>query len=113
MNVADYAPFVGSVGGGFVAGALAGYAIKKVMKIAAVIIGFFISALAYLQYQGIIHVDWAKFQTVPQNGLTTMANTVMNISNNIGAGHATATFSDLIPLTSSASAGFMLGILRG
>jgi uncharacterized membrane protein (Fun14 family) len=113
MNVADYAPFVGSVGGGFVAGALAGYAIKKVMKIAAVIIGFFISALAYLQYQGIIHVDWAKFQTVSQNGLTTMANTVMNISNNIGAGHTTTPFSDLIPLTSSASAGFMLGVLKG
>jgi hypothetical protein len=37
----------------------------------------------------------------------------MNISNNIGAGHATATFSDLIPLTSSASAGFMLGVLKG
>jgi hypothetical protein len=40
-------------------------------------------------------------------------DTVMNISNNIGAGHATATFSDLIPLTSSASAGFMLGVLKG
>ena len=40
MNIADYAPFMGSVGGGFVAGALAGYAMKKVMKIAAVIAGF-------------------------------------------------------------------------
>jgi hypothetical protein len=48
-----------------------------------------------------------------QNGLTTIANTVMNISNNIGASHASATFSDLIPLTSSASACFMLGVLRG
>jgi uncharacterized membrane protein (Fun14 family) len=83
------------------------------MKVAAVIVGLFIAALGYLQYQGIIHVDWAKFQTVSQNGLTTMANTIMNISNNIGAGHATATFSDLIPLTSSASAGFMLGVLKG
>jgi uncharacterized membrane protein (Fun14 family) len=113
MNVSDYAPFLGTIGGGFVAGALAGYAIKKVMKIAAVIVGLFIAALAYLEYQGIIHVDWAKFQTVSQNGLTTVANTVMNMSNNIGTSHSSATFSDLIPLTSSASAGFMLGVLKG
>ncbi|PWU79481.1 MAG: hypothetical protein DLM72_17095 [Candidatus Nitrosopolaris wilkensis] len=109
----DYAPFVGTIGGGFVAGTLVGYAIKKVIKIAAIIVGLFIAGLAYLQYQRIIHVDWTKFQSALQEGLTTLANTIIHISNNIGTNHTIATYSDFIPLTSSVSAGFVLGILRG
>jgi uncharacterized membrane protein (Fun14 family) len=113
MNVADYAPFAGSIGGGFAAGALVGYAVKKVIKIAEVIVGLFIAALAYLQYQGIIYVDWIKFQAVSQGGLTTIANTIINVSNNFVANHNVGAFSDLIPLTSRASAGFMLGMMKG
>src|SRR6059058_2006308 len=116
MNVADYAPFLGSIGGGFVAGVLAGYAIKQVIRIAAVIVGLFIAALAYLEYQKIINVDWVRVQSVSQNGVTWFSDTVTHISNNISAPH-TATLglriSNIIPLTSSAPAGFMLGILRG
>jgi len=112
-NVTDFAPFIGTVGGGFMAGALVGYALKKVIRIVAVVVGLFIAGLAYLQYQGIIHVDWVKFQAVTQSGLTTIAGTIMHMSNNIGTNHTTTQFSDLVPLTSSASAGFMLGILRG
>src|SRR2546427_541803 len=44
---------VSTVGGGFLAGVLAGYALKKVIKIVAVIVGLFIAALAYLEYQRI------------------------------------------------------------
>ena len=113
MNVADYAPFVGSIGGGFAAGALIGYAIKKVLKIMAVIVGLFIAAMAYLQYQGIINVDWVKFQTITQSGFTTVTDTIMHVSDNIGVNHTTTTFTDLIPLTSSTSAGFMLGMMKG
>jgi uncharacterized membrane protein (Fun14 family) len=36
------------MGGGFFVGILIGYAVKKVIKIAAVIVGLFLSALAYL-----------------------------------------------------------------
>ena len=115
-TVTELAPFFGSVGGGFVAGALVGYAVKKVIKIAAVIVGLFIAALAYLQYQGIIHVDWSKFQAVSQSGITWVADALMHISNNIGAPHTATSdlgMSNIIPLTSSVSAGFMLGMLRG
>jgi uncharacterized membrane protein (Fun14 family) len=35
-----------------------GYAIKKVMKIAAVVIGSFVAALAYLSYRGWVDVKW-------------------------------------------------------
>jgi uncharacterized membrane protein (Fun14 family) len=48
--------FVFSAGSGFLFGAVAGYAIKKVIKIAAVVIGLFVVALAYLSYKGWIDV---------------------------------------------------------
>jgi uncharacterized membrane protein (Fun14 family) len=39
--------FIFSTGGGFLFGVVAGYAIKKVIKIAAVVIGLFVASLAY------------------------------------------------------------------
>lgn len=56
----DIAPFAGSIGGGFFIELVARYAIKKVIKIAAVIVGHFIAALAYLEYQRIVNVGWVK-----------------------------------------------------
>jgi len=38
--------FVFSAGGAFLFGAVAGYAIKKIMKIAAVVVGLFVAVLA-------------------------------------------------------------------
>ena len=65
-----------------------------------------------MEYQRIIDVNWAKIQTVSENGLTLVANTIIHISNNIGASH-TGSLSNLgIPLAASASAGFALGMLR-
>jgi uncharacterized membrane protein (Fun14 family) len=47
--VTQYKPFddfIFSLGGGFLFGAVAEYAIKKVMKIAAVVIGLFVAKLS-------------------------------------------------------------------
>src|SRR6266568_1413283 len=109
-TVNDLMPFAGTIGGGFFFGLLAGYAIKKTIKIAAVIIGLFIAALAYLEYQRIIDVNWAKLQALSQNGLTWVANMIIHISNNIVTTHTGALSNVGIPLASSASAGFMLGM---
>jgi uncharacterized membrane protein (Fun14 family) len=43
--------FVFSAGGGFLFGAVAGYPLRKMMKIAAVVVGLFVAALAYLSYK--------------------------------------------------------------
>ncbi|MBV9178189.1 MAG: FUN14 domain-containing protein [Nitrososphaeraceae archaeon] len=43
---------------------LIGYALKKVLKVVAVIVGLFFAGLVYLQYQQIIDIKWAKFQAV-------------------------------------------------
>jgi uncharacterized membrane protein (Fun14 family) len=48
IAVTDLMPFAGTIGGGFCVDVLAGYAIKKIIKIVAVIIGLFIAVLVYL-----------------------------------------------------------------
>jgi len=109
----DLAPFAGTVGGGFFIGFITGYAIKKVIKLAAVIVGLFIAALTYLEYQRILSVDWHKGQAVSQNGIDWVADSLTHVSNTIDASH-TGTLSNIgIPLVSSVSAGFVLGLARG
>ena len=51
-----------SAGRGFLFGAVAGYAIKKVMKIAAVVMGLFVVGLSYLSYRGWIYVKWIEME---------------------------------------------------
>jgi uncharacterized membrane protein (Fun14 family) len=111
--VIDLMPLAGTLGGGFFIGLLAGYAIKKIIKIVAVIIGLFIAALAYLDYQRIIQVDWTSIQAPSQSGIIWLTNAVTHISNDIGPNHTGVSASNLIPLASSTSAGLMLGLARG
>ena len=59
-----------SAGGGFLFGAVAGYAIKKVMKIAAVVIGLFVAGLAYLSYRGWVDVKWVAMEDASRSTLT-------------------------------------------
>jgi hypothetical protein len=54
-----------------------------------------------------------KLQAVSQSGITTIVNAVTHISNNIGVTHTGALSNVGIPLVSSASAGFALGMVRG
>jgi uncharacterized membrane protein (Fun14 family) len=64
ITTANIASFAGTIVGGFFLGFIAGYTIKKVIKLAAVIIGLFIAALAYLKYQRIVSIDWDRIQLV-------------------------------------------------
>ena len=43
-----------TIGGGFFAGILIGYALKKVVKVVAIVVGLFFAGLVYLQYQQIV-----------------------------------------------------------
>ena len=51
-----------TVGGGFFGGVLLGYALKKIVKLIAIIVGLFIAGLAYLQYQQIAYFDWNRLK---------------------------------------------------
>jgi len=118
-NISSYAA---TLGGGFFVGVLIGYALKKVIKLAAVIVGLFFAGLAYLQYHQIANVNWNKLQTVSEGALATVANLTMqipSISASSSDVHAAATASSLamtsfgIPFTGSMSAGFTIGFIKG
>jgi uncharacterized membrane protein (Fun14 family) len=51
MSIESFGSTIATMGGGFFVGVLIGYALKKVIKIVAVIAGLFLAGLAYLQYQ--------------------------------------------------------------
>ncbi|MGA9151532.1 MAG: FUN14 domain-containing protein [Candidatus Nitrosopolaris sp.] len=109
----DLGPLAGTVGGGFLIAFITAYAIKKVVKLAAVIVGLFIAGLAYLEYQRILNVDWHKVQAISQNGIEWVADALTHVSSTMGASHP-GTLSNIgIPLVSSVSAGFAVGLVRG
>jgi uncharacterized membrane protein (Fun14 family) len=107
------------MGSGFFVGLLIVYAIKKIIKIVAVIVGLFLAGLAYLQFHQIAKINWNKLQTVSEETITTLSNAIIQIQTNGDSSHATATASSLamtsfgIPLTGSISAGFTIGFTKG
>jgi uncharacterized membrane protein (Fun14 family) len=118
-NIISYAT---TIGGGFVVGIVIGYALKKVIKIAAVILGLFLAGLAYLQYHQIANINWNKLQQLSEGTITTVSNAIImqipGISLSSSADiHAAATSlamtSFAIPLTGSISAAFTIGFMKG
>jgi uncharacterized membrane protein (Fun14 family) len=96
------------VGGGFFGGILLGYALKKVVKLIAVVVGLFLVGLAYLQYQQVASVNWSKVEGT----ISTIANTTTNTFNDYNI--ETLAMTNLgIPLTGGMSAGFAIGFMKG
>ena len=126
------------MGFGGVAGFLVGFALKRIMKILAVIADVFFAALLYLESQHIVNVNWDKLQTISNSILSTITtattNTTSTTGGGVGAGpiqailgnNSTAaaathilpitstTLANLgIPLTGSTAMGFTIGIMKG
>jgi uncharacterized membrane protein (Fun14 family) len=97
------------VGGGFVGGLLLGFALKKVVKMLAVIFGLFLAEIAYLQYQHIASFDWNRIEVLAS---TAMGNITTYLSNSQDAS-ALAMSNFGIPLSGSMSAGFAIGFMKG
>jgi len=131
-------PLVSTVGFGGIVGFLVGFALKRIMKILAVIAGVFFAALLYLESQHIVNVNWDKLQIISNGILSTIATTTAatnatSTTGGVGAGPIqsilgnnstaaaathilpiTSTMANLgIPLTGSTAMGFTLGILKG
>ena len=121
MSIESFAPTAATMGGGFFVGILIGYALKKIIKILAIIVGLFLAGLAYLQYHQIASINSNKLQTVSEDAITTLSNAILQIPGISGGdtGHAAAIASSLaitnfgIPLTGSMSAGFTIGFMKG
>ena len=114
MNVDNFGSVAATIGGGFFAGALIGYALKKVVKVVAIVVGLFFAGLVYLQYQQIVAINWNKVPQLSQNVVTTLANATTQIPG-FNSGHpADISISNFgIPLTGSMSVGFAIGFMRG
>jgi uncharacterized membrane protein (Fun14 family) len=128
-------PFVSTIGFGGIAGFLVGFALKRIMKILAVIAGVFFAALLYLESQHIVNVNWDKLQMISNGVLSTIATTATtNATSTSGGGlgpiqsilgnNSTAAASAIlpitntmanlgIPLTGSTAMGFTIGIIKG
>jgi uncharacterized membrane protein (Fun14 family) len=103
-----------SAGGGFLFGTAAGFAIKKVMKIAAVVVGLFVAALAYLSYKGLIDVKWVALEDITRSALTNTTGQVVHALNNTAtqfAAHPSAVTASGLPI--AAAVGFVPGVLMG
>ena len=104
--------FLFSAGGGFLFGAVAGYAIKKEMKIAAVVIGLFVAALAYLSYRGWVDVKWVAMEDVSRSTLTNASEQVVNaLTATQFASHPSAVAASGLPV--AAVFGFVPGLMMG
>jgi uncharacterized membrane protein (Fun14 family) len=107
--IESFGSMAATMGGGFFVGVLIGYALKKVIKLAAVIVGLFLARLAYLQYHQIANINWNKLQEISERAITTLSNLTMQIPgiSSTNDGHAAVTASLLsmtsfgIPLTGS------------
>jgi uncharacterized membrane protein (Fun14 family) len=106
--------FLFSAGGGFLLGAVAGYAIKKVMKVAAVVVGLFIAALAYLSYRGWVDVKWVTMEDASRSTLTNVSEQVVHALDNTATQFAshTTTVTASGP-TVAAMVGFVPGVIMG
>jgi uncharacterized membrane protein (Fun14 family) len=96
-------PLVTQLGVGGIIGLCIGYAVKKIAKIAAAIIGLFAIGLIYLESQGMIVVDWL--------GVETWANTALS-----GLGQAEGALGTILsnlPFAGGAIIGFGIGIRMG
>jgi uncharacterized membrane protein (Fun14 family) len=96
------------IGGGFFGGLLLGYAIKKVVKLIAVVAGLFVAVLAYLQYQQIASVNWDKVEGT----ITGLTNARTNTFTDYNIETLTTTNSGF-PLTGSMSVGIAIGFMKG
>lgn len=96
-----------TIGGGFFSGMILGYAIKKIIRIAAIIFGLFIAGLAFLQYQQIASINWDKIEG-------SITGLIVAITNNLNESSITSVMMPNfgIPLTSSMASGFTVGFLK-
>jgi len=100
-----------SAGGGFLFGAIAGYAIKKVMKIAAVVVGLFVAGLAYLSYKGWIDVKWLEIENATMTTLS--RGQIEHTLNDTASQFATHSVSSASGLPLAVGIGFVPGLIFG
>ena len=96
-------PMVSEIGVGGIGGFIVGYALKKIAKIAAIVIGLAFVALQYLAYKGIISIDYNSLRNWVTNLMGQTAEYQSVITDVIAH----------IPFGASFIFGLYLGLKRG
>jgi uncharacterized membrane protein (Fun14 family) len=73
--------FLFTFAGGSALGFAAGISIKRIIKIALVILGAFVLAMTYISYKGVIQVDWDKAQHLTTSAAYDASEQVMKAIN--------------------------------
>ena len=90
MSLEAVAPTLFTIGSGGLIGFLAGFAIKRIFKRLAVVVGIFFGPLMYFQSQNMISVNWDKIQSMSQGLLSSLAHSltdtgqISTITGNLG-----------------------------
>lgn len=110
MNIENVGNLATSLVSGTVVGILIGYAVKKVLcivlRIGLVMVGIFFAALTYLQFQGVLNVNWDKVKLLSKN-------TIMGVINSDVTGTNSILSNLRLPLTGSMAVGFAVGFMKG
>lgn len=108
MDIENVGNVAASLISGTVIGILIGYAIKMVLRIGLVILGTFFAALTYMQFQGVVTVNWDEVDVISKGTLATLidsqitGHTANSILTNLG-----------LSLTGSMAMGFAIGFMKG
>ena len=104
-----------SIGIGGFLGFLMGYAIKKILKIIIIAAGLLVGLFYYMQYNGLIALNWVKLEETIGNLMTNFNGFNLNAAFFPGVSdqllHAISNSG--IPLTGGFAAGFAFGISKG
>ncbi|HXX96375.1 MAG TPA: FUN14 domain-containing protein [Candidatus Bathyarchaeia archaeon] len=87
---------------------------KKVLKIAAVVVGLFVAGLAYLSYKGWIDVKWLEIENATMTTMSTVEGQIEHTLNDTAsqfATHSSAIAVSGLPL--AAGIGFVPGLVIG
>ncbi|MCS7368365.1 MAG: hypothetical protein NDF57_01455 [archaeon GBS-70-058] len=102
--MSEWDPILFQLGVGAITGFIVGYALKKIMKVLIIIMGIFLLALAYLQWNGIIKVDYATLIGKIENATKSLLGESTPLISQITAN---------IPFAGSFLAGFYIGYKKG
>ena len=95
-------PVVSQIGIGGLGGIVVGYALKKIARIVAILLGLLFVGLQYLAYRGIIGINYDKLNELTEGVVL-----------DIGIDYGTSFILTNIPFTGSFAAGMALGFSKG
>jgi uncharacterized membrane protein (Fun14 family) len=111
------------VGGGGALGFIAGFAVKKVVKVVAVLVGLQLALFKFLETRGVIEVHWRRLYSSAGNVTQTAANATIGgnetgnataeTTNGAGGAGLAESFLSVLPVGGAFATGAFIGFTTG